>query len=334
MKIKLLILVLIVVLIFTGCSREVTDDETTLAQSQTTESSVLTVSAENFYKADLTVEGWKMSEDTKSFYIGGESAQALTTFEEEYVFADTISRTYEVTLGLSENERYLHTQLLVYNSGYFEPTHENDLPLHSYSHNEHSTVSVWLPESYVKNFYNQFTLEYIMEESGYYAAEETDENNRIRAEEMFLQYCEQDVESKNSICVGRYDSRSYSPYSGSSYLNGGYAYCYMRRHFFYVSPERNSIYSCHMESDMALVWKDGIVADEVKATEFAKSVLGDDIEGCQWILSDGYYWIESDEEQPFIVNWTCDKIYISMDNTGFTDTLKEIYPNDTVGFFG
>lgn len=329
-KSRIIPLLLAAMFLFSACSNEPIQDETT---QPTIEEKPVVVPAEEFYKADLTAESWIMSEDMKRFYIGDESPEALAAFEEEYVFADTISRTYEVTLGLSENERYLHTKLLVYDSGRFEPTHENDLPLHSYSHNEHLTVSVWVPESYVEDFYNKFTFEYIMEESGFHAAEETDENNRIRAEEMFLQYCEDDVDAKGSICVGRYDSGSHSPDSGSSYLNGGYAYCYMRGHFNYVSPEHNSIYFCLMGSDMGLAWKDGIPFDEDKANEFAKAVLGDRVEGCEGELLEGYYIINRPDIQMFFVNWTCDKIYISTDNTGYVDTLKEIYPNDTVGFF-
>ncbi|MBQ2812865.1 MAG: hypothetical protein IJE63_06375 [Clostridia bacterium] len=329
-KRKLIPLFLAVMFLFSACSNEPIQDETT---QPTTEEKPVVVPAEEFYKADLTAESWIMSEDMKRFYIGDESPETLAAFEEEYVFADTISRTYEVTLGLSESERYLHTKLLVYDDGDFEPTHENDLPLHSYSHNEHLTVSVWVPESYVEDFYNKFTFEYIMEESGFNVAEETDENNRIRAEEMFLQYCEDDEAAKGSICVGRYDSGSYSPDSGSRYLNGGYVYCYMRGHFNYVSPEHNSIYFCLMGSDMGLVWKDGIHFDDDKAEEFAKSVLGDRVEYCEYALLEGYYAFNPMEEQSFYVNWTCDKIYISSNNTDFSDTFQEIYPNDTVGFF-
>lgn len=329
-KSKLIPLFLVVMFLFSACSNEPIQDETT---QPTVEEKPVVVPAEEFYKADLTLEGWIMSEDTQKFYIGDESPEALAAFEEEFVFADTISRTYEVTLGLSENERYLHTKLLVYDSGRFEPTHENDLPLHSYSHNEHLTVSVWVPESYVEDFYNKFTFEYIMEESGFHAAEEIDENNRIRAEEMFLQYCEDDEAAKGSICVGRYDSGSHSPDSGSSYLNGGYVYCYMRGHFNYVSPEHNSIYCCLMGSDMGLAWKDGIPFDEDKAKEFAKSVLGDRVEYCDYALLEGYYVMNPSWEQMFFVNWTCDKIYVSSNNTDFSDTFQEIYPNDTVGFF-
>ena len=331
MKSRIIALLLAVMFLFSACSNEPIQDETT---QPTIEEKPVVVPAEEFYKADLTLEDWKMSEDMKRFYIGDESPETLAAFEEEFVFADTISRTYEVTLGLSENERYLHTQLLVYDSGRFEPTHENDLMLHSLWHLEPlATVSVWVPESYVEDFYNEFTHERILERAGLVAVEETDENNRIKAEQMFSQYCEQDEEEINYLCLGRYDTIYNEPNSWDHYIIGGYVYCYIDGHFFYVNPQINSIYSCHMESDMALVWKDGVIINQAKATKFAKSILGDTIQGCQWILGDGYYWIETDEAQPFIVNWTCDKIYISSDNSGYTDTLQEIYPNDTVGFF-
>ena len=88
-----------------------------------------------------------------------------------------------------------------------------------------------------------------------------------------------------------------------------------------------------MGSDMGLVWKDGIHFDDDKAEEFAKSVLGDRVEYCEYALLEGYYAFNPMEEQSFYVNWTCDKIYISSNNTDFSDTFQEIYPNDTVGFF-
>lgn len=329
-KSRIIPLLLAVMFLFSACSNEPIQDETT---QPTIEEKPVVVPAEEFYKADLTAEGWIMSEDMKRFYIGDESPEALAAFEEEYVFADTISRTYEVTLGLSENERYLHTQLLVYDDGDFEPTHENDLMLHHYWREEPLTVSVWVPESYVEDFYSEFTHEKILERAGLVAVEETDENNRIKAEQMFSQYWEQVEEDRNVLCLGRYDTVYGNPDSSSRLLFDGYAFCYIDGHFFYVDPNTESIYSCHMGSDMTLVWKDGIAADEAKATNFAKSVLGDTIEGCQWVLCEGYYHIESEEEQRYFVNWTCDKIYISSDNSGYTDTLQEIYPNDTVGFF-
>ncbi|MBR6634239.1 MAG: hypothetical protein IKL41_01265 [Clostridia bacterium] len=332
MKSRIIPLLLAVMFLFSACSNEPIQDETT--QPTTEENSPVVVPAEEFYKADLTLEDWKMSEDMKSFYIGDESNQALTTFEEEFVFVDTISRTYEVTLGLSENERYLHTKLLVYDDGDFEPTHENDLMLHSLWHLEPlATVSVWVPESYVEDFYNEFTHERILERAGLVAVEETDENNRIKAEQMFSQYWEQVEEDRNVLCLGRYDTVYGDPDSGSRFIVDGYVYCYIDGHFYYVNPKTNSIYSCNMGSDMGLAWKDGIPFDEDKANEFAKSVLGDRAEGCEGELLEGYYIINLPDVQMFFVDWTCDKIYISTDNTGYVDTLKEIYPNDTVGFF-
>ena len=331
-KSRIIPLLLAVMFLFSACSNEPIQDETT--QPTTEENSPVVVPAEEFYKADLTLEDWKMSEDMKSFYIGDESNQALTTFEEEFVFVDTISRTYEVTLGLSENERYLHTKLLVYDDGDFEPTHENDLMLHSLWHLEPlATVSVWVPESYVEDFYNEFTHERILERAGLVAVEETDENNRIKAEQMFSQYWEQVEEDRNVLCLGRYDTVYGDPDSGSRFIVDGYVYCYIDGHFYYVNPKTNSIYSCNMGSDMGLAWKDGIPFDEDKANEFAKSVLGDRAEGCEGELLEGYYIINLPDVQMFFVDWTCDKIYISTDNTGYVDTLKEIYPNDTVGFF-
>ncbi len=330
-KSRIIPLLLAVMFLFSACSNEPIQDETT--QPTTEENSPVVVPAEEFYKADLTLECWIMSEDKQKFYIADESPEALAAFEEEFVFADTISRTYEVTLGLSENERYLHTQLLVYDDGDFEPTHENDLMLHRYWREEPLMVSVWVPESYVEDFYSEFTHEKILERAGLVAVEETDENNRIKAEQMFSQYWEQVEEDRNVLCLGRYDTVYGGPDSGSRFIVDGYVYCYIDGHFFYVNPNTESIYSCHMESDMTLVWKDGIAWDETKATQFAKSVLGDRAEGCEGEQLEGYYIINLPDVQMFFVNWTCDKIYISTDNTGYVDTLKEIYPNDTVGFF-
>lgn len=330
-KSRIIPLLLAVMFLFSACSNEPIQDETT---QPTIEEKPVVVPAEEFYKADLTAESWIMSEDMKRFYIGDESPETLAAFEEEYVFADTISRTYEVTLDLSENEKYLHTQLLVYDDGDFEPTHENDLMLHSLWHLEPlATVSVWVPESYVEDFYSEFTHERILERAGLVEVEETDDNNRIKAEQMFSEYWEQEKKDRNVLCLGRYDTIYGGPDSGSRFIVDGYVYCFIDGHFYYASPKSNSIYSCNMESEMAIVWKDGIPFDEDKADEFAKSVLGDRVDGCEWALLEGYYAFNPMEEQSFYVNWTCDKIYISSNNTDFSDTFQEIYPNDTVGFF-
>lgn len=178
-----------------------------------------------------------------------------------------------------------------------------------------------------------------------------DDDNNTETKKLCDSYFEEYAKTFDTeheyINIGRCDSMyADGTQHIKEHLTGGYVYCVDRsweQHYcYYVNPDKKAVYSCLVDSDMALCWKDGLAADEITAAEFAKKILGESAyESATYFSADlnGYYSLYYHTDNSYLhISWDLTQIfYEKIDpNVSYEDYQRElhlIYPEDTIGYF-
>lgn len=179
-----------------------------------------------------------------------------------------------------------------------------------------------------------------------------DDDNSTETKKLCDSYFEEYLKAQDAECeyinIGRCDSMNVNDDAPQikRHLTGGYVYCVDRsweQHYcYYVNPDKKAVYSCAVDSDMALCWKDGLAADEITAAEFAKKILGESTYKSAndfYADLDGYYSLYYIPANSYIhISWDLKQIfYEKIDpDISYEDYQRElhlIYPEDTIGYF-
>ena len=290
---------------------------------------------------DWNADTWVLSEDYEYFYLSEIAIDDVVSGKSTYLFNDNISRWYYTSNHFSTDEIYVYSLLWIYADKRIEPCHKDDPD--SYIRLDTSiktNICVWLPLSYVERYYNS----------------QVNSNDNINSFDIsntlsLLNLTSKEVSVSDSTDIGLSQKmmKDYISYGGKGetyyslgrcdgveggFLQNGYAFVTADQidkeyieYFYYAIPDNSALYLCYVDSEVHICWKNNLPSNVDKATQFVKSVIGEEIP-LENIQSNGFYTFWHNDGMLY-VNWECNQIFVSTDDGGKT----QIYPTDTIGYF-